>query len=341
MGSPADAAAAAPQDCRPAWAGEQASALARLDHLLDRARRAQTRLLEERLRLRDPERLRHRGDLIKAHFHLLRRGLDRVAVRDFATGETVEIALDPAAAPEENLRRAYRAYQRAVRGLGVIEQRLSQIEARIDRLAGARAACAGAADRSALRRAYAAAFPPGGGSPARRGAGSSTPEPGATLPYRLFVSSDGWEILVGKSGAANDALTFHVARPRDPWLHVAERSGAHVVVRRRGADEPPARTLLEAAILAVYFSAARGGGEGEVRVAETRDVRRIRGAPPGTVRLLRHREMRVRLDRAAVAGLLERRAAGDPELGRRPRRPPPRDGTNTAPGAAEPGGREP
>ena len=39
-------------------------------------------------------------------------------------------------------------------------------------------------------------------------------------PYRTVVI-DGFEVLVGRSAADNDHLTFRVAAPRDQWLHVA------------------------------------------------------------------------------------------------------------------------
>ena len=42
---------------------------------------------------------------------------------------------------------------------------------------------------------------------------------------------DGFEVLVGKGDAANDALTFDVAEPHDLWLHVAGPAGSHVVIR--------------------------------------------------------------------------------------------------------------
>ena len=44
-------------------------------------------------------------------------------------------------------------------------------------------------------------------------------------------------ILVGRGAADNDALTLHVGRPHDLWLHARGVTGAHVIVPLR-RDEP-------------------------------------------------------------------------------------------------------
>ena len=51
--------------------------------------------------------------------------------------------------------------------------------------------------------------------------------------YKSFVSSEGMEILVGNQAESNDYLTFNLSLPQDFWLHVADNSGAHVIVRNQ------------------------------------------------------------------------------------------------------------
>ncbi|MCV4614773.1 hypothetical protein OFM04_33265, partial [Escherichia coli] len=51
---------------------------------------------------------------------------------------------------------------------------------------------------------------------------------------RRFLSSDGFEILVGKKDKDNDFLTFRIATSRDIWLHAADYPGSHVVIRTGG-----------------------------------------------------------------------------------------------------------
>ena len=106
--------------------------------------------------------------------------------------------------------------------------------------------------------------------------------------YRTEIV-DGFEVLVGKGDAANDALTFDVAEPRDFWLHVAGPAGSHVVVRNPDALEELPRSVLErAAELAAWHSKARGSrGKVEVHVCRVADVSKPRGFAPGEVLLRR------------------------------------------------------
>ena len=112
--------------------------------------------------------------------------------------------------------------------------------------------------------------------------------------YRT-VELEGFEVLVGKRAQDNDRLTFRVAEPRDFWLHVADYSGSHVVIRNPD-DLPglPRPVLEQAAALAAWHSKARGArGKVEVHVCRAGDVRKPRGAPAGLVELKRWDSLRV------------------------------------------------
>jgi predicted ribosome quality control (RQC) complex YloA/Tae2 family protein len=115
--------------------------------------------------------------------------------------------------------------------------------------------------------------------------------PARRKPLHL-VSSDGFDIYVGRSGVQNDEVTFRIGRPDDLWLHVRTIPGAHVIVRSRGGDVP-ARTLHEAAGVAAYFSGARTEASVDVEISRRRQVRKIRGAPPGLVTYRAEQTIRV------------------------------------------------
>jgi predicted ribosome quality control (RQC) complex YloA/Tae2 family protein len=95
-------------------------------------------------------------------------------------------------------------------------------------------------------------------------------------------SADGSEILVGRSAAQNDRVTFSLASGSDIWLHAREIPGAHVIIRTGG--KPPApQTLRQAAELAATYSQARGATAVPVDYTFVRHVRRIKGGKPGLV----------------------------------------------------------
>lgn len=101
---------------------------------------------------------------------------------------------------------------------------------------------------------------------------------------RRVVSPDGLTVLVGRTAADNDVLTFKLASPRDFWLHVSGESGSHVVVRNPdNLASLPRATKQLAAALAAGYSKARRGGRVVVHLARCRDVSKPRGLAPGKV----------------------------------------------------------
>lgn len=105
----------------------------------------------------------------------------------------------------------------------------------------------------------------------------------------------GFEVLVGKGDAENDALTFGEGEPRDFWMHVAGCAGSHVVVKNpEDLKELPREVLEAAAALAAWHSKARGArGKVEVHVCRVADVSKPRGFARGEVRLRRWDSVRV------------------------------------------------
>ena len=115
-------------------------------------------------------------------------------------------------------------------------------------------------------------------------------------PYRT-LDVDGWEVLVGRGARENDWLTLEVAAPADLWLHVAEYTGSHVVVRNPDelpADAVPREVVQRAAELAAWHSKARGArGKVEVHLCRAADVEKPRGWPAGQVQLRRWQSLKV------------------------------------------------
>lgn len=113
-------------------------------------------------------------------------------------------------------------------------------------------------------------------------------------PYRT-VLVEGFEVLIGRSAADNDALTFRVAKPNDGWLHVAGGTpGSHVVIKNPDKLPLPKSVIERAASYAAWYSKARAGGSVEVHYCKISDIRKPRGAPAGLVHLERYSRVRVR-----------------------------------------------
>ena len=127
-------------------------------------------------------------------------------------------------------------------------------------------------------------------------------------PYRTFLSASGARILVGRSAEKNDALTFHVARPHDLWLHAKNRTGSHVVVPLDKKGSCPGDVLVDAAHLAAHFSEARDEALVEVQYTPRRYLRKPRGSAAGLVVVDREKVLLLRREDDRLRALLEREA---------------------------------
>ena len=97
-----------------------------------------------------------------------------------------------------------------------------------------------------------------------------------------YISSDGFDIYVGKNNYQNEELTFKFAGNKDWWFHAKNAPGSHVIVKTEG-KELPDRTFEEAAALAAYYSKGRDNDKVEVDYVEKKQVKKPAGAKPGFV----------------------------------------------------------
>jgi predicted ribosome quality control (RQC) complex YloA/Tae2 family protein len=255
-----------------------------------------TRLGEDRLKAERTLDDRRLAEALLAGLHAARIAGDRVVVPDpsSATGATLAIPIDPALSLPANAERLFARFKKAKRGVTAIETRLQAVSRRKAEWAALEARSAAAttaADLAALREAEAALGLVHAAPAPRRRAAAPTAAPARV---RRHTTRDGFVILVGKSGAENDTLTFKVASPWDFWLHAAGAAGAHVVVRNpRRLDSLPEGTLRTAAEIAAWYSGARESGKVEVHVTLRKHVRKRKGMAPGQVTLRRFRSIQV------------------------------------------------
>ena len=104
-----------------------------------------------------------------------------------------------------------------------------------------------------------------------------------------FISSDGFDIYVGKNNIQNDYLTFKLASNNDWWFHAKKCAGSHVLLVTNG-KEVPDRAFEEAGKLAVHYSSVNTSslpsGDGtkyEVDYVQKKEVKKPNGAKPGFV----------------------------------------------------------
>jgi predicted ribosome quality control (RQC) complex YloA/Tae2 family protein len=242
------------------------------------------------------------------------RGTSKLTATDWTSGEPVviELALDPARSPKEQVDAIFRRARRLKNGAPIARGRLQDAQRALERLDTLAAAVTNdpeadfdriaAEARAAAPRDFA---PPPKSPPARPGTREAP-----SLPYRTFSGASGAPIWVGRGAAQNDELTLHVARPHHLWLHAKGQAGAHVVVPLDKGTVCPPDLLVEAAHLAAHFSKARDEAVVEVTYVPRRYVRKPRGSPPGLVVVDREKTIALRRSEALLRRLLDRELAG-------------------------------
>ncbi len=226
------------------------------------------------------EQCRIYGELLTANLHALKGGSDTAFVLNYYAQEPEKIAIpmDRQLSPGENAQRYYKKYQKlkAARNMALVQREqtldeLSYLEGQLDNLTK----CTAENELEELIDELKEQ-----GYIKRDKNGKKKMKQAASKPMH-FVSSNGADIFVGKNNRQNDELTLRFASPNDIWLHTKNIPGSHVIVR--GASESDTETLEQAALLAAYYSRARGSENVAVDYTQKKFVRKIAGAKPGMV----------------------------------------------------------
>jgi len=224
--------------------------------------------------------LRECGDIITANFHNIRKGQNILAAQDFYSGDEAirEIALDPFRTPQQNAAKYYKDYTKAKNAAVYLSEQISMGESELIYLQSVIDQIEIADEEGDMSEIRAELEQTGYLKTQKPG---REKKKGEVSPMR-FVSSTGLQILAGRSNIQNDRLTLKTADKSDVWLHVTKVHGSHVVIscRDQAADET---SLLEAAAIAAYYSAARGAGKVPVDYTQVRNVRKQPGGRPGMV----------------------------------------------------------
>ncbi|MBR6401492.1 MAG: NFACT family protein [Firmicutes bacterium] len=227
------------------------------------------------------EYLRLCGELITANIYAIKQGMTTVRLVNFYSenGEETEIELDGALTPAENAQKYFKRYNKAKRTFDALQQQTVANDeelAYLESVMTSVSACENEQDIKEIRRELREQgyIKKEGRQKGRQSAKKSAP--------LHFVSSDGYDIYVGKNNIQNDELTLRTAHSTDIWMHTKNIPGSHVIIITRGADVPDT-TLTEAATLAAYYSKAQSSSMVPVDYTQRKNVHKPNGAKPGFV----------------------------------------------------------
>ncbi len=231
------------------------------------------------------------GELLLANLHQAVKSGSSFTVTDYYEAEQPQLSI-PAkefSTPKELAEHYFKSARKARHGIETINARLPEVEATIQKLNQQIEKL-----KSIFTFELLNAFKEEVGAIQKGTAPTKTsnqkdkqkPISGA----RRYQSSDGYEILVGRTSKDNDNLTLRVAKSFDLWFHAADYPGSHVILRNKNRHQPiPVRSITEAAQLAAKFSQANLKGAGGARIGvnycEKKFVTKPKGFGVGQVRL--------------------------------------------------------
>jgi len=282
------------QAAQDAFELKQNGLLSKLDKALER-RRGKLRVLDRALEeCANEERLRKYGELLKANLSILKRGMKSVKVADYYEGEGEEIVIELAAdkTPIKNMEAYFRRARKLRKGKPRIETEIELTKGEADWFEDLRNRAESAKDEESLRIVSVEADK----ALAPKKPKKMKARPGKKLGPKHFVSSDGFDILVGRNQRQNDRLTLTIARGNDIFMHSSGAAGSHIIIRMEKDKEAPRRTMVEAANLALYYSKLRNSRYAEVSWTRVKNVSKPRGAKPGLVYLSKHKTLGIEPD---------------------------------------------
>ena len=250
-------------------------------NMYERAVRKQAARQEELAASGKSEKLRLYGELLSANLYMAQKGMKSITVPNwYDEGKEVTIPLDLRFTPSQNAQNFFKNYKKKQTAARMLVDLLAEGEKEIAYLETVLYEVETASGEAALNEIRAELKSQGYLKYYKQRDKRQKP-----ADFLRFVSSDGFEILVGRNNAQNDKLTLHTARGKDLWFHVQKAPGSHVVVMSRGEDIPDT-TKQEAAELAVLYSSTFKAGTGAKVAVDTTEVKNIwkaNGAKPGMV----------------------------------------------------------
>src|ERR1044072_9216946 len=248
-------------------------------------------LQKDLVRHGDPEVHKRTGDLLLANIATAEREGNKVRIVDYYAdgGPVIVIKVDENRSLQDEAAARFRQYTKAKHASEEIAERLKQIDREtenLERRLQQLDAIIQSRDEAALETFEKPA-------PVPKVTPKKSAKPEKISGVRRYLSTDGYEILVGRAARDNDNLTFRVAQPNDLWMHAGDYPGSHVVVRNPTRKEIPQRTIIEAAQLAGRFSQASEDAKVVIHYTERKFLSKPKGAAPGLVRMSRFRSITV------------------------------------------------
>lgn len=230
------------------------------------------------------------GELLHTYGYEANQGDTLLKTINYYTNEPITIPLDPQLTPAENAKRYFDKYNKLKRTFETLSTLTIEVKNEIEHLESINTALDIALQEADLIEIKEELIQSG----YIKRKGSSKKEKITSKPFH-YLSSDGFDIYIGKNNFQNEYLTFKFALGNDWWFHAKGIPGSHVIVKT-GGKELPDSTFEEASRLAAYYSQGRNQEKLEIDYTEKKNVKKPASSKPGFVIYHTNYSMMIRTD---------------------------------------------
>ncbi|WP_244835337.1 NFACT RNA binding domain-containing protein [Clostridium sp. BJN0001] len=225
------------------------------------------------------ETYRLKGDLLTSNIYKIKRGDSQIKVLNYYNEESEEyiiINLDSSKSPSYNIQRYYKKYNKLKASEKHASMELNKNNEEENYLNSVLTNILNAEDYKDIDEIKNELIQTGYIKFKKKNKGPKVKE---SKPHH-FISSDGIDIFVGRNNIQNDNLSLKSANKNYMWLHTKNLPGSHVII---ASYDIPDNTLLEAAIIASYYSKGKNSPKQSVDYTKVKELRKPSGAKPGMV----------------------------------------------------------
>jgi len=237
---------------------------------------------EELLESKDREKYKIYADLISANLYKIPRGVDSIELDNFYDENLSKliIPLDIKLSPVDNAQKYYKRYSKLKNANQLLLEQIPETEDEIDYLENVLLSIENSTEVEELNEIKEELIKEGyiKGNDKKK---KKKIKEQLTSPQH-YISSDNFNVYVGKNNRQNDYVTLKLAHKEDLWLHVQNMPGSHVIIKSEGKDIPTT-TLEEAGNLAAYFSKGKNSKHVAVDYTPRKNVRKPKNAKTGMV----------------------------------------------------------
>lgn len=217
------------------------------------------------------------GELITAYGYNLKDNERSLTCTNYYNNEEITIPLDATISPMDNAKKYFEKYNKLKRTASALESIVVETKNEIDHLESIVNSMDIATNEDDLKEIKEELIVSG----YIKRKGNNKKEKFTSKPLH-YVSSDGFDIYIGKNNIQNEELTFKVANGGDWWFHSKTFPGSHVIVKTNGKELPDS-TFEEAAKLAAFYSKGKEQEKVEIDYIERKHVKKVAGSKPGFV----------------------------------------------------------